>query len=398
MSRRVFVLFTACLLTAVAAGSVDKLPLPPENPVTTAALRSWLGDHRLSPEAYVVSKFADHDIVFLGEYHRIKHDPLLVQALIPLLYEQGVRCLGIEFACAHDQASIDGLIVADTYDEGLARRVIWNFWPFWGYKEYVDILRAAWRLNHGLSPEQPTFRIVGLNARSDWSYVLRPEDLRDSTIMSRVRPDGSSDEVMANTIGREIIDKGQKALIYSGINHAFTHFRQPIVDDSTGAVTGYGSDRMGNRIYDRIGDRCFLIFLHAPWPGLPTYSSPEVYPADGTIDALFSDMSPADRRVGFDLKGSPFGGLTGKTSLWRKEAEDFRLEMYCDGWIFQRPISQYEGVSVIDGWFTDANRLEAIAQIANPDPRVKNQERTAESLTEGLASDANMKRRFAEFR
>jgi len=42
----------------------------------------------------------------------IKHDPELVQALVPLLYKAGVYDLGIEFANYSDQALIDKLINA----------------------------------------------------------------------------------------------------------------------------------------------------------------------------------------------------------------------------------------------------------------------------------------------
>ena len=74
----------------------------PANDAAIAArvdtLQSYLAEHYQTPEDYVISKFADHDIVFLGERHRLKHDVALVQDLIPLLHDAGVYHLGIEFA------------------------------------------------------------------------------------------------------------------------------------------------------------------------------------------------------------------------------------------------------------------------------------------------------------
>ncbi len=160
------------------------------------------------------------------------------------------------------------------------------------------------------------------------------------------------------------------------------------------SVTG----RMGNRTYAEIGDRAFVIFLHSPWPSVTGYGDPFVYPAEGVIDALFATLPPDERRVGFDIKDSPFGQLSATDSYWSHAAEDFRLDMYCDGWIYQRPLSQYDGVTVIEGWINEENRLEAIAQIANPDPRVKDRARTVEDLTTMLAEDTDFKRRFARFR
>jgi len=49
---------------------------------------------------------------------------------------------------------------------------------------------------------------------------------------------------------------------------------------------------------------------------------------------------------------------------------------------------------LIDGWFTEDNRVEAIEQLANPEPRVKNLERSIESMTRGMASGTDMERHF----
>jgi hypothetical protein len=154
---------------------------------------------------------------------------------------------------------------------------------------------------------------------------------------------------------------------------------------------------MGNRVYREIGDRAFAIYLHAPWPAAAGYQAPGVYPADGVIDAVFATLPPGERRVGFDVVDSPFGDLPAASSYWGHANPDFRLRDYCDGWIFQRPLSAYEGVHVIDGWFTADNRLAAIGQIANPDPRVKDTTKTVADLEASLASDTDFARRFARF-
>ncbi|HKQ97088.1 MAG TPA: ChaN family lipoprotein [Candidatus Polarisedimenticolia bacterium] len=393
----------ACLLALAAAAVVagdaptaEKRPLPVLEEPDRARMQAWLDRHALAPVDYVVAKFADHDIVFLGEYHRIRHDAVLVQTLIPHLYRAGVYNLGLEFLGARDQAALDGLLAADAYDEALAGRLFWNQWPFWGYQEYVDILRAAWTFNHGLPRDARRFRVVGLNARTDFSHVWTPEDRANPEIMAKALPDGDVDEVMAETVRREILAKRQKALIYSGSNHAYTRFRQPVPNAATGGIDELVSTRLGNRIFADIGKRCWTIFLHSPWPAAEGYSKPEVYPADGVIDAFFAAVAPAKRRVGFDVKGSPFAGLEAKSSLWGR-APRFRLEKYADGWIYQMPLSEYRGVSGVPGWFNEANRMQAIEQIANPDPLIKRRDRTVEELTTAMLSDTDFARRFARF-
>lgn len=396
------VFVAAGFLAACAGGSSagdppQRIPLPTLDPKQQAELRGWLDKHASSPEEYVVSRFKDHDIVFLGEMHRVRHDPLLVQALIPLLHESGINNLGIEFICWREQGAVDSLLAAKDYDEKLANRIFWKQWPWWGYQEYVDILRAAWRVNRSVKPGEPRFRVIGLNARMDFSYFWSPEDRKNPALARKAFPDGTSDEAMARTIRREILDKKQKALIYCGLYHAFTRFHQPIIDAETGALKDSLTDRAGNSIYADIGDRCFLIVLHYPWPGAGGVEVPAVYPANGVIDALFATMPPGKQRAGFDVTGTPFGALADDSSLWARAYPGFRLDRFCDGWIFQKPLSQYEGVALVPGWFNEENRAEAIAQIANVDPRVKNRNRTVESLTADLADDAKMSRRLARF-
>src|SRR4030065_1535909 len=86
-------------------------------------LLAYLKTKGMSSEDYVVSKFKDHDIVFLGEHHFIKHDVEFVQSLIPVLYRNGIMDLGIEFGCYELQAEADALLAADAYDEEGGRRL-----------------------------------------------------------------------------------------------------------------------------------------------------------------------------------------------------------------------------------------------------------------------------------
>ena len=83
----------------------------------------YVQNNFISPENYIIEKFENHDVVILGEMHRIKHDPELIQKVIPLLYKNGIYTVAIEFALYEDQPLIDTLITAPEYDEALAREI-----------------------------------------------------------------------------------------------------------------------------------------------------------------------------------------------------------------------------------------------------------------------------------
>lgn len=285
-----------------------KEPFPALSNSMRQELENYIVKNYKTPEEYVLSKFKSHDIIFLGEYHRIKHDVELVQNLIPFLYEDGVYNLGIEFACYEDQDKIDQLLSAKTYNESLAYEIQFNFWPWWGYQEYIDIYKTAWDFNQQLPKDARKFRVVGLNGNSDWSYVKTEEDRDNPEIMKNVFKDGPGDQFMADVIIKEFLQKEEKALIFSGINHAYTKYKQPIYHEKEKRFVRFVDDRMGNIIYDKIGERCITIFLHSPWPSKDKFSE-DVYPAEGVIDKLMIKIDEKFKPVGFDIKGTPFEKL-----------------------------------------------------------------------------------------
>jgi hypothetical protein len=390
--RNSFVFIFLCLLALSC--STQQSHQTALDQATKKILVNYLVENYQTPEDYVISCFEDHDIVFLGEYHRIKHDVELIHNLIPRLHEHGIYNLGIEFADFQDQERIDRLITSPEYDESLAQQIQFDNWPFWGFREYVDIFKVAWQVNHDLAPDAPRFRVIGLNGKSDWSYVWTEEDRRNPEVMKKVWPYGDSDEHMAKVILREFVDKGQKALVYSGMYHAFTKFHQPVYDADLDSVVRRNDERMGNRVYKAIGDRCMTICLHCPWPKYKQWDE-EIYPVDGVIDALMPTLAPQYRRIGFDVTGTPFASLKADSCYWRVAYDNFTLADYCDGYIYQKPLGEYEGVTVIDNFINESNRLAAIAQSANP--QFKDSSRTVEDLMSSLQQDTDFARRFRQF-
>jgi len=343
---------------------VKKLPLPVLDHKLAGDLLSYIKQNHMTPEDYILAKFKDHQIVFVGEYHRIQHDVLLIQRMIPLLYKAGIYNLGIEFGVRRDQDRVDKLINAPVYDEQAAREIMFDFGSYWGYKEYMDIYRAAWEVNHKLPPGAPRFRVVNLNGTQDWSFIKSEADRQNPVLMHKVFLEGDPDTVMAETIIREFVNTGQKALIYSGIHHAFTRYKQPIYWQ--GKFARFVENRMGNLVCKKLSDRVFTIYLHAPWPD-KNYEN-ELYPAGGVIDAFFA-KEPGLRPVGFDLAGTPFGELAGPGSIYEEGYNPFKLKLFAGGYIFTKPISQYQGVTVNEKFITPENFKRAVEQVANPEFR-----------------------------
>jgi hypothetical protein len=363
----------------------------PPDPEIVRTLVAYVKTHHQEPEAYVLSKFRDHDIVFLGEFHRIKHDPEFVQKLIPLLHAAGVYHLGYEFARRIDQPLIDSLLSGPAYDESLARLIMFRQFVYWGYQEYVDLFKAAWTLNRSLVPGTRRFRILGLNNAPDWRHIKTPEDRDKGSVMSLVWH-GETEEDWAKVLLDVVVARGEKALVYCGSHHAFTEYRQPIV--ANGKFIRFGDVRVGNHVYQKIGKRTCTIKLHAPWNSAQGYDRPPVLAADGYIDAVLAGLEPRYQRAGFDLTGTPFGTLPGETSIYTFGYDHFTLDTIYDGYICQGPLSAYQGVSPIRDFINAGNLEEARAQSPNPTMRT----RGAAELNEAIAHDAEIPRRFSALR
>ena len=161
-----------------------------------------------------------------------------------------------------------------------------------------------------------------------------------------------------------------------------------------GEFVRFDDTRMGNYVYRAIDKRAVTVFLHAPWSGKKGYGDRSVHPADGYIDALMLGLSPGPRAVGFDLVESPFGRLRIRNAVYANGYDDFRLSSFCDGWIYTKPISEYEGVTPIENWINADNVVRA--RLQTPRPRMR--EYTPEQFNASIARSADMGGRWKHLR
>lgn len=197
---------------------------------------------------------------------------------------------------------------------------------------------------------------------------------------------GDPDAFMAEVIRREILEKREKALVYCGRHHAFTRFGQPIYDRQNQRLIRKVSNRTGNLVYKLAPEKVFLILLHAPVDSLKS-SSDLLPPAGGVIDRLMAKRFHG-RSFGFDIAGSPFGEVPDPESFYAAGMEGFRLEDWCDGYIYTKPLDAYQGVAVEPDFITEANLDETIAQ--TPNPAVRSRLSNPRAYMEALAFDTDI--------
>jgi hypothetical protein len=148
--------------------------------------------------------------------------------------------------------------------------------------------------------------------------------------------------------------------------------------------------RFGNHLREVLGARVATVFLHAPWNDSTGYRGASVHPADGRLDAFMLAREAGPYAVGFDVAGSPLADPPIRNAVYRHGHDPFALRAFCDGWIYTRPISEYQPVAYIEGWIDESNLARARAQAMNP--RWRNH--SVAQLEEGCRSYLEDFRRF----
>ena len=326
------------------------------------SLVTFIRNEALSPGDYVIEKFRTHDVVLLGEHHLIKQNLVFVQDLIPKLYMNCIRNLGMEFGASEIQGKLDSLVNAPEYDQELAQKIMFTYNCTWGYHEYIDIYKAAWKLNISLPHSAPKFRILNLSYIFRWDHFIPGP--RNPENMTAVFTKGTVDKFRAEIIDKEVIQKGEKILALVGTTHAFTKYGSPYFKYNGDNFCDFDRDWLGGRLYRKYPGRVFNIILHQAFNKREGDNYKQISPLEGSLEKIMAlnDNKPA----GFDLMDSPMGRQR-DNSIYSTGYKNFTLEQLFDGYIFLKPLNQLEGCTPVKGFVNEQNIEEAIRQFPDPD-------------------------------
>ncbi len=322
------------------------MSLPEQNKDDLARLVAYGSSAWRSPAEEVIRTFDAHDVVFLGEFYKIREHAALVRDLLPALSAAGVRSLGIEYALSESQPDIDALLAAPEWNEAEARRITFTWVVTWGFQEYLDIYHAAWEFNRSLAPGAKSFRIVGLGVRQRWELLLTEKDLQDTETLHKILANGVPDEHMAEVIQREFLDKGEKALVYCSLQHAFTRYRSTEYEQNMKDNGFTETRRAGSILFDRVRGRVATLALHAPWPDSSAQTG-LAYPVDGAIDSLLGALPAEKQAAGWDTAGTPIGRLPIDSGGYATGHEYLTLSGLCDGYIATGPLTSLHAATAI---------------------------------------------------
>lgn len=354
-----------------------------QNPAVT-----YLMNHYEQPDDYLIAKFKEYPYVLLGEEHAIKENLDFVKGIIPKLYDAGVYNLCMEFGAYEKQQQLDSLLTAETYNDRLAKNMMYYYNVGWAYQEYYDLYRAVWEFNKTIPNKKQKFRIVNLSYQYKWENFKGGN--RNSENMSAVFHLGTPDKFRTEIIQKEIIDKKEKALIYMGNVHLFTHYKMPILKMNTDNFCDYDAGMVGNRLYKQYPDKVFSITFHTPMFSKTGYNPTYVSPANGEIENIMQSIGNSP--IGFDLKNSPLGKLK-DDSFFSLCHDNFKMEDFFDGYLFLKPFKNLTGCTFDDDFFTGKNWKEIKDNF--PDPDWRNPE-NIDQYKESIQKYVNLKDRYKD--
>jgi hypothetical protein len=217
--------------------------------------------------------------------------------------------------------------------------------------------------------------------------------MNDPKVVAKIFAAGVPDAHMAAVIESEIIQKGERALIFCGRQHIFTRYRSK---DYEKYVTDMhlGETRLAAAIvYDKIGARAFSICLHAPWPDKSTKTG-LAYAAEGVIDALIAQLPPEKRIAGYDTSGTPLGRLPVKTGAYAGGATGLTVADLFDGYIIQGPIAEYSMVTPIKDFVRPQDADRAAKGFPGVKPTLPTVQQVNQSIIDELKTLQNVLAQF----
>ena len=323
-------------------------------------LINWFRKNHETPSDYTIRIASNHSITILGENHGNKTYLDFLNKIIPdLYYKAGIRCIAMEAIPESMNNKIEKLVTANVYDDRLELEIARSQpWHIWGSKGYWDVLKTVWRLNNSIPKNENHMRIVGID--TDWdgpTFALTgigedglknipfSEKFKLFTISDDLVKLIYRDEIMAGNIEKEIIEKGDKAIVWIGANHSFINYGQP---RGSQIKVIQEANRMGVILYQKYGSKISQIMLHSD-----------------NSDSLFLDklltrdiykqgLTP----IGFSTKHSPMAMLRDSNSYYYSRQPTVAFSDIAQGYIFIKPSDKFEQCS----WMKDYISKEMFAK------------------------------------
>ena len=329
-----------------------------------------------SASAHLVELARSKQLVLLGDQIGIAQHVAFISQILPELYDAGICNLAWEFTNSRAQQSLDELVTAETWDESKCTNLFIDLLGIgFTYREYAEVLKAAWSLNRSLDVHAPQFRVVGLGLPT---YVEDPSLLegRSATELELRNwwMGGHYQDVaafhMANTVTNEILRSGGRAVVLMSSERTTTELVQ--------WKQGLPTVSVGNLLHRWMGEGVARAVFH----GAVADSE-----AAERVEALVAAAPEQPENFGIALDLATLGnvGLNEVIGSLDGNETSLRLKDVADSYIWLGNIESWRPCQLIDRVVTEENfgQLEARYRAIDPRPEQWTRDELEEIRREG---------------
>lgn len=314
-----------------------------------------------SASVHLVELAKSKQLVLLGDQVGIAQHVAFISEVLPELYEAGIHNLAWEFTNSRAQESLDNLLSAEDWDElGCTNLFIDLLGIGFTYREYADVLKAAWSLNRSLDANDPQFRVIGLGLPT---YVEDPSllegrsatelELRNWWMGGHYRDVAAFH--MANTLTNEVLRSGGRAVALLSGERTTTKLVQ--------WKDGLPTVSVGNLLHRWMGEGVARAIFHGAV-------------ADGQaaerVEALIAAAPEKPETFGIALDLATLGnvGLNEVIGSLDGNETSLRLKDVADSYIWLGNIESWRPCQLIESVVTEKNfeHLEARYRALDPRP------------------------------
>lgn len=310
-----------------------------------------------NPYNFISEKFDSNNVVFVGEIHFRKQDPLFVGKLIAHLYAtKKIKYFGWEFGAHEFQQLADSIVNAKEFDRGKAIFIMRNSYFAWNFEEYLQIFKTIWEINNKCINVNDRIKFLQLNS----VYSEKNLKSQDTSIRNKYYR-SMFDLVLPSIIDTAIMAKNEKILIYCGLHHAFTKFKTPLFL----FLKPNGGLRAGENLLQKYPGRIYMTALSSAVPGKWTLLNNMfnrefdfVYPFSAVFNQLYEKYQ---QPFAVDANNSVFGEVKDYKSWYAFDKfNGLRLKEFCDGYIVLNSFEEVEPVELVNDWVNNEIELNEI--------------------------------------
>jgi hypothetical protein len=295
-----------------------------------------------SAKEYILQQFENHDIVILCERdHRdLTQYELIKDILSDDYFKENVKNLFTEIGVINLQPEITDFLkikgLDSLYVEDKLSKFQFNasFGAIWEVYNYHYLLKTIYDINNS-SNNQISY--YPSDVEFDWSQVLNAEDYNREMEFDTEPRDSIIAFNIINQFEKIKFKKNKKALVILNYRHAFKIH-------TIGSNSGYINKNAAKYLFDYFGDRAINILISQTNFNSKGNDLGMSLIQNGKWDASFKFLNIDD--LGFDFKDNIFG--EDNLDIWDVKSLK-KYEETFDGFVFYKPIEEYNLVAYFDG-------------------------------------------------